>query len=253
MTGREAEGAGAARAAVPEFDPGRAARKRAAGDRPWVTLKAAATLDGKIAMRSGESRWITGPQAREAAHALRALHDGVMVGARTALADDPRLTVHLPGTGAAPARIVLDSRCRVPPGARMLAADGARRIVVTGRDAPAAATARLEARGVETLRCPEARPHPASFLPRLRSLGLETLLVEGGAQVHAGLVATREADELFLFLAGRIVGDSMAPAWCGPLDIASLAATPRLRLSPPRAVGADVLIHGLFAPDEALP
>lgn len=232
----------------------------AAGTRPYVTLKAAVTLDGRIATRSGESQWITGEAARAHAMRLRAGHDAVLVGSGTVRADDPRLTVRLeapaPGTPPPrPARVVLDSRARIDPAARLLADDGARRIVVTGSEAPPEAVARLAARGVEVLACATPRPEPAAYLPLLRSAGLQALLVEGGAQVHANLIAHGAADELFLYIAGCVIGDSAAPGWCDALGVERLADAPRVRLEPPVAIGADVLLHGWFehAPPGAAP
>jgi diaminohydroxyphosphoribosylaminopyrimidine deaminase / 5-amino-6-(5-phosphoribosylamino)uracil reductase len=218
--------------------------------RPYVTLKAAATLDGRIATRGGESQWITGEAAREHAMRLRAGHDAVLVGMGTVRADNPRLTVRLAarpgGPAPAPARVVLDSLARIAPQARLLAADGARRIVVTGRDAPADRVRALERAGAEVLRCATARPEPAEYLGLLRAAGLRALLVEGGAEVHGNLIAHGAADELFLYIAGCVIGDRDAPAWCGELGVERLAQAPRLRLDAPQAIGVDVLLHGWF-------
>jgi diaminohydroxyphosphoribosylaminopyrimidine deaminase / 5-amino-6-(5-phosphoribosylamino)uracil reductase len=230
-------------------DPQRLAAVLAAGERPYVTLKAAATLDGKIATRSGESRWISGEDARRHAMRLRAGHDAVLVGRGTAQADDPRLTVRGlegPAAQARPARVVLDSRARIDPAALLLAADGARRIVVVGSAAPQRRLRELAERGAEVLRCATPRPEPAAYLPLLRGAGLRALLVEGGAQVHADLIAHGAANELFLYIAGRVIGDPAAPAWCGPLGLERLAQAPRVRLEAPLALGADVLLHGWF-------
>ena len=241
-----AESPGEAPLDLPSAATERVRAKLAAGGRPYVTLKAAATLDGKIAMADGESRWITGEAARALAHELRARHDGVLVGIGTVLRDDPALTVRLEGVNARPARVVLDSTCRITLEARVLAGDGAARIVVAGEGAPPAAVEALRGAGVTVFVADTPRPRPAAFLPWLREQGLETLLVEGGGQVHGEFIANSEADELFLFLAGRLIGDAEAPAWCGPLGLKSLSETPRLKLSPPRRVGEDILVHGTF-------
>jgi riboflavin biosynthesis pyrimidine reductase len=147
---------------------------------------------------------------------------------------------------------VLDSTARVPLAARCLAADGARRIVVVGSGAPAARVAALGRLGVEVLSMPTARPEPGAFLPALARLGLRSLLVEGGGKVHAGLIAHRSADELWLFLAGSVMGDGAAPAWCADLGEAArppqgLAGLPRIKLGPPlRLEGGDLLLRGEF-------
>lgn len=240
-------------------DPERVRAKLGATARPYVTLKAAATLDGKIATGRGESKWITGEDARRHAHRLRAGHAAILVGLGTVRADNPRLTVRLAGCDAAgggappaasasrfPARVVLDSRAGIDPGALVLAEDGARRIVLTGAEAPAEKVAGLRERGVEVMTFESARPMAGAFLPGLRKSGLETLLVEGGATVHGHFIAEREADELFLYIAGKMIGDRDAPGWCGMLNTPSLAEAPRITLTQPITLGGDVLLHGFF-------
>jgi diaminohydroxyphosphoribosylaminopyrimidine deaminase/5-amino-6-(5-phosphoribosylamino)uracil reductase len=232
-----------------ELDGRRVANVLARTRRPYISLKAAVTLDGKIAGRQGESRWITGEAARAAGRALRARHAGVLVGINTVLADDPQLTVRGAAPGPDPARIVLDSLGRIPLGARCLRDDGARRIVVGGTGFPPAHAAALEQRGVWVLRCSPERPDPDQFLPRLRAAGIETLLVEGGAHVHASLIAHHAADALFLFVAGKVMGDAAAPAWCAALPGGNrLQDAPALTFAPPLMIGPDVLLRGHFPP-----
>ena len=92
----------------------------------------------------------------------------------------------------------------------------------------------------------EARPHVTEYLPFLRESGLTTLLVEGGGRIHANLIANREPDELFLMVAGRVIGGSEAPAWCDTLGVDTIEQAPRLSLSPPFVLGEDIVIHGTF-------
>jgi len=220
------------------------ARAHAQG-RPWVTLKAGVSLDGKIATRTGESQWITGPEARALGHALRGARAGIVAGIGTVVADDPLLTAR-GGGGPSPVRVVLDATCRIDPRARCLADDGVRRVVVCGSGADAGRMAALRTQGVEVWREETPRPVPGAFLPRLLASGVDTLLVEGGGRVHANLIANGAADEIFLFVAGTVIGGQDAPGWCASLGVDVLAAAPRLNLSPPRRVGADVLLHGFF-------
>lgn len=220
--------------------------KLAGGRGPYVTLKAAASLDGKIATRGGESQWITGEAARFHAHRLRAGHAAILVGIGTTLADNPRLTARLPGGEVRPARIVLDSKARLEPEALLLNDDGARRVVVCGSRAPQERIDRLTRAGAEVCRCPTQQPRAADFLPWLRQAGLSTVLVEGGARIHGRLIAEGEADELFLYLAGRLIGGRDAPCWFDAPGVEALADTPRLRMSPPQILGEDVLLHGIF-------
>ena len=231
---------------LPEFQQHRVQRWLARSDGPYLTLKAAATLDGRIATASGESQWITGEPARRLGQILRGLHDAVLVGVNTVLRDDPRLTVRLEGTTARPARIVLDSTCRSPASSRLFQDDGAQRLLIAGRSAPGDRVEALRALGVQVWRAQDGRPQAREFLPWLRRQGLHSILVEGGGQVHGHFVANARAQELFLFLSGLVLGDERAPAWCAGLHSPLLMQAARIRLSAPRQVGEDILIHGLF-------
>ena len=225
--------------------------------RPWVTLKVASTLDGCIGDRQekgrhGSERWITGHRAREAAHAMRAQHDAVLVGVGTILADDPRLTVRLPGSatkkGAGPLRIVLDSHLRTPPTAALLGEASAKAPMIVAakpRKVDRALLARqrkLEAAGAEIWFAPASRDGRTTLTAVLRQLALrevQSLLVEGGSRIHGAFVSAGVVDSVALFLAPRLVGsgvpvvegpglDWRKPATLGPLSV--------------RALGDDILI-----------
>lgn len=228
------------------LNPSHISSKLERTDLPYISLKVAATLDGKIATETGESQWITGEAARAHGHGLRACHDGILVGIGTVEADDPQLTVRLQQPARNPSRIVLDSRCRIDPRARCLADDGAVRIVVTGSNAAPPAMEALRRNGVMVLQFETDHPLPGQYLPRLRACGHERLLIEGGAGVHANIVARGCPDELFLYQAGKIIGGRAAKGWCEEIGVEELAAAPRLQLSQPHMVGEDVLIHGVF-------
>jgi diaminohydroxyphosphoribosylaminopyrimidine deaminase/5-amino-6-(5-phosphoribosylamino)uracil reductase len=209
--------------------------------RPWFTLKAAITLDGRIATRRGESRWITGAAARAGVHALRAAHDGVLVGIGTVLADDPRLTVRdAPGTD--PRRIVLDSRLRTPPTAALV--QGA---VIAGlARAPAARRRRLERAGATVLALPadrRGRVRLDALGPALAALGLSSVLVEGGGEVHAAMLGAGLADELILHVAPAILGGRQGgPAWVGGTEVSRLADAHRLVFRSAGFSGADLVV-----------
>lgn len=221
------EGIGAAVAA--EINAGFFLRVREG--RPLLTLKLATSLDGHIALASGESRWITGPQARARGHLLRATHDAVLVGIGTALADDPELTCRLPGmTDRSPVRIVLDSRGRLPVDSRLVR--GARAVplwLVAGPDADATALAGLEAAGATILRVPadrDGRIDPDAACRALGERGLTRVLIEGGSAVASAFVARNLVDRLEVFRSGLVLGAGSRSA-IGALDLASLAAAPR--------------------------
>jgi diaminohydroxyphosphoribosylaminopyrimidine deaminase/5-amino-6-(5-phosphoribosylamino)uracil reductase len=205
-----------------------------------VTLKLATSLDGQIATASGESRWITGEAAREAVHRLRAEHDAVLIGAETALADDPELTVRLAGyAGAQPARVVLDSRQRLPPDCKLAktARDIPTYVVATGEPDPA-----LVAAGVRVVRAPavgEDRPELRAVVEALAREGLSRLFVEGGGQVAASFIRCDLVDALEWFRAPVVIGGEGRPG-VGALAIAALAQAPHFRRVEVREVGPDL-------------
>lgn len=216
--------------------------------RPWVVLKAAVSLDGRVATAAGESRWITGSEARADGHRLRDELDAILVGIGTVLADDPRLTVRDVAGGRDPRRVIVDSRARTPVTAQALArtADATRApiVAVTGV-APAARVKRLAAAGAEVWTLPTDRAGKVSLphlLKRLAQAGVCSLLVEGGPRVHAALVAARLADELRLYQAPIVLGDG--PAWVSTFGLAKLARAPRWHaIGHPLVLGDDRLLR----------
>jgi len=211
--------------------------------RPRVTLKAAASLDGKVAAPDGTSRWITGPAARADAHRLRAEADAVCVGAGTALADDPRLTVRLPGwTGRQPLRVLVDAAGRV--GATGHLFDGeAETLVATTPAAPASAVDAWKAAGAEVLICePAGRAVDLDDLVRaLGERGVLELLVEGGPRLQASLWAAGLADRLVWYLAPLAIGGKGAPGLLGS-GAATLVDARRLRLASVDRLGDDLRV-----------
>jgi diaminohydroxyphosphoribosylaminopyrimidine deaminase / 5-amino-6-(5-phosphoribosylamino)uracil reductase len=205
-----------------------------------VSLKLATSLDGRIATASGESRWITGPQAREAVHRLRAEHDAVLVGVETALADDPELTVRLDGwNGRQPARVVLDSRQRLADGCKLVA---------TARDIPTYVIAttppepRLTEAGVYVLQVKavgEERPELRDVVRTLAEQGLQRLFVEGGGQVAGSFLRCDLVDRVEWFRAPMVIGGEGRPG-VGALALMALADAPRLRRIEISEVGDDL-------------
>jgi len=208
-----------------------------------VTLKLATSLDGRIATASGESRWITGPAAREQVHRLRALHQAVLIGVETAIADDPELTVRLPGfVGVQPVRVVLDSRQRLPLTSKLvLDAGRLATVVITGQNP----NNRLTDAGVTVLQVPESdgRPEPRAALAALRAhlpLGEASgVFIEGGGQVAASFLAAGLVDALEWFRAPIVLGDEGRPA-VGAFVLKDLAGAPRFRRVAVEAVGDDL-------------
>jgi diaminohydroxyphosphoribosylaminopyrimidine deaminase / 5-amino-6-(5-phosphoribosylamino)uracil reductase len=217
--------------------------------RPFVTAKWAATLDGKTATAGGRSRWITGRDARERALLLREEHDAILVGARTVIQDDPRLTRRLKKNPVTPHwRIVLDGRLRVPEDARLF-----RRpqgvILVTARPAAHPAVRRLAARGLVVWSLPGRRSGQVSIpllLTKLARHGIASLLVEGGAATLWEFFEARRVDRVAVFLAPRILAGSNAPGGVGGEGF-PLAATPRLEEITIERLGEDLLVTGIVA------
>ncbi|HEU0221860.1 MAG TPA: bifunctional diaminohydroxyphosphoribosylaminopyrimidine deaminase/5-amino-6-(5-phosphoribosylamino)uracil reductase RibD [Paracoccaceae bacterium] len=218
---------------------------RLAQGRPMVTLKLAVTIDGRIATGSGESRWVTGLEARRYAHLLRARHDGILIGAGTVRADDPQLDVRDLGLAeASPVRIVADGSLSLPLTSRLVAT--ARQVPLWIMHGPAADPARaalLAEGGAELIECPadaDGRLDLDALLRRLGERGMTRLLCEGGSRLAAALVARRTVERLVTVSAGKLVGGDGVPA-VGPLGLARLAEAPPFRLVESRLIGADLL------------
>lgn len=192
-------------------------RKHARVRRPWVLFKSAMTLDGKVATRTGDSKWISGEQSRAVAHRWRASVDAVMVGIGTALADDPQLTARPRGrvedSSRQPRRVVFDTLARLPPGSQLVAAASEIPLsVVVSRAAAHADTDALEAAGVQVL-VATGENEPArvrSALDQLGAMGITSALLEGGPHLAGAFLDAGEIDEIRLFLAPLLLGGSSA-------------------------------------------
>jgi diaminohydroxyphosphoribosylaminopyrimidine deaminase/5-amino-6-(5-phosphoribosylamino)uracil reductase len=218
---------------------------RIARGRPMVTLKLATSLDGRIAARTGDSKWITGEEARARAHLLRATHDAVMVGIGTALADDPALTCRLPGLAHPRAvRIVMDGGARLPLAGGLARSARSQPVwAVVREDVEPPRVAALAAAGVDVLRVPagpDGRVDPASALRALGARGLTRLLVEGGGTLAAALLKAGLVDRLVWFRAPLAIGADGVPALAG-LDIARVAAAWRFERLSATPVGPDLM------------
>src|SRR5439155_1027722 len=199
--------------------------------RPFVSLKFAMSLDGKIATRTGESRWITGEQARNHGHELRHMHDAILVGVNTVIKDDPQLTTRIEGDREArqPLKVVLDSHLRTPRTARVL---GDRTIIATtsGGDIDNAEVLRLPP-------LPDGRVPIEALLDQLGQRGILSLLVEGGGQTHAAFLAAGLVNKVYAYIAPKMIGGTEAP---GPVGGVRAGAEVNLELP----ISASSLLDG---------
>lgn len=214
--------------------------------RPHVTLKLASSLDGKIATRTGESRWITGPQARALVHRMRADHDAIAVGIGTALADDPQLTARgIDGPIRQPVRVVFDSFARLPlDGTLVRSAGEVPVIAAVGAHAPYDRVAALQDAGVEVIACATPRPAIDDVLAALGERDLQSLFIEGGAGLAGAFLEARAVDVVQWFCAPMLIGGDEAPGAVGGAGVATLADAGRLSHVRYATVGADLHVSG---------
>jgi diaminohydroxyphosphoribosylaminopyrimidine deaminase/5-amino-6-(5-phosphoribosylamino)uracil reductase len=217
--------------------------------RPWVTLKAAASLDGKIAGVTGRSRWITNTTSRKKAHLLRSQADAILVGVGTELQDNPSLTVRLAGwtrKDGWPLRVILDSRLRTSTRSKVLQG-AARTVLFTSTKTSVTKQRALEARGARVFRVPSRGKMLSlkAVLSALHRLEVRSLLVEGGGEVHASFIKAGLADEVCLFLAPRLIGGPAA-SWVGGQGIGDPNNAPRLKDLRVESLDGDLCLHGHF-------
>ncbi len=222
---------------------------------PWVMSKAAMSLDGRLATRTGDSKWITGERARRFGHRLRNISDAILVGRGTVEADDPALTCRLP-RGRDPWRLVLDTELRLPLKHQLFhLASSAPTVVIAGEGASREKAKELENLGVKVWflpRDPRGGVKLSALLKRLLKEGLLSLLVEGGAQVHGRFFDDHLVDEVFFFYGPVIIGGQEAPCAVGGQGPESLKEAFWLSHLRPKRLGKDFLLHGFLTPPLSL-
>lgn len=219
---------------------------------PWVIMKAGLSLDGKITVRRGEGTAITGAQSRQAVHRLRDQVDAILIGVGTAVIDDPSLTTRLEGRDDArdPLRIVLDTRLRLPPDARMLTQNStASTWICCGPDAPMEREQRLGRAGAVVHRLPLAEDGMLDLATLLSFLGeqqMVSVLVEGGSALHGSFWRQQLVDEIQLYYAPMIIGDQGLPLLTG-YSLETCCRTPRLQHGSLQQLGEDFVFRALVA------
>jgi diaminohydroxyphosphoribosylaminopyrimidine deaminase/5-amino-6-(5-phosphoribosylamino)uracil reductase len=206
---------------------------------PYVTVKLAESIDGKIATRAGDSKWITGPASRRYVHDLRSRVDAVMVGVNTVIKDDPRLTCRIPGRRD-PARVIVDSALKTPPGARIFSGSSAAPVYIA--TLRRAGTVAKDARLIRT-RSDHGRVDLKELLKKLARLGMTHILVEGGGELVSGLVEKKLVDEFMFFIAPMIIGGRDAVSSVGGVGARRMGQTLALGEMKVRRFGKDILIE----------
>jgi len=216
--------------------------------RPFVILKTAMSLDGKIATASGRSRWITSEESRRIVHQIRDEVDAILVGVGTVIRDDPSLTTRLPnGRGHDATRIILDSRARIPLESKVLNLDSsARTIVAVTPQAPQDKIAQLKERAeVLTVTAQDGRVDLQALMERLGQMEIMSVLLEGGAEVNASALKVGIVDKVMVFIAPKLIGGSGAPGPIGGAGIDDLSEAVSLRDISVTRVGEDILVTGI--------
>jgi diaminohydroxyphosphoribosylaminopyrimidine deaminase/5-amino-6-(5-phosphoribosylamino)uracil reductase len=216
--------------------------KRVTQGLPFITLKLASSLDGRIAMASGESQWITAPPARANVHGLRSLHDAVMVGSNTALADDPLLTVRGMGAVRQPVRVVVDGRLRFGADSQLgRSVDIAPAWLLHGQNAPIPARQAWADAGAKLIEIPSQNNQLdlRAAMSALAAKGITRVLCEGGGGLAAALLRAGLVDQIALYTAGLAIGGAGLPS-IADLGLPNLADTPRPRLVESRQIGPDL-------------
>ncbi len=213
---------------------------------PFVTLKIAQTLDGKIATASGESKWITSEEAREEGRRLRDINDAILVGINTVLTDDPSLTTRIPG-GRDPIRVIVDSRLRMPLNAKVLIQKSpAKTMIATLSNVPESKIKKLQniGVGVLTIKSAHGRVDLQDLMKKLGKKDIMSVLIEGGAEVNASALKSNIVDKIVMFIAPTIMTGKDSLCSIGGISPKALDSAIKLHNVTSRFVGQDLMIEG---------
>ncbi|XJZ28827.1 bifunctional diaminohydroxyphosphoribosylaminopyrimidine deaminase/5-amino-6-(5-phosphoribosylamino)uracil reductase RibD [Bacillota bacterium Lsc_1132] len=209
---------------------------------PYVTLKSAASLDGKTATVTGESKWITGEAARADVHQLRHEHDAILVGVNTVLKDDPSLTTRLADGGKNPIRVVLDTNLRMPLNAKVIQDRQAPTWIVTGTDVSKERQQLFEHAGIKLIKMPQQQILVKELLPVLGELGITSLFVEGGAEVNGSFLQDGAFQQLIVYIGAKLIGGRNAPTSFAGEGIATIADAIPLKIKSVQMIGGDIKV-----------
>ncbi|RKD24379.1 riboflavin biosynthesis protein RibD [Ammoniphilus oxalaticus] len=213
--------------------------------KPFVTVKTASTLDGKVATQTGSSRWISGPRSRLEVHRMRHESRAILVGVGTVLQDNPELTTRLPEGGRNPIRVILDSRLRTPLDCKLVTDGQAPTWIYTTTQAPKEKMELLQAHGIDVFPVSSGPSVDLSkMLKHLAEQGIASLLVEGGSQVNGSFLKAKEIDKIVTFIAPKLVGGEDAPTSFGGEGVMEMGEAVLLKNMKFRQVGDDLRIDG---------
>ncbi len=210
--------------------------------KPFVTLKSATSLDGKIATSKGESKWITGDEARADVHYLRHIHDGILVGVNTVLKDDPSLTTRMSGGGSHPVRIVLDHHLKTPLNAKLVTDGIAPTWIIASEASDSNKRDALEKLGVKVFTVGKEHIEIIELLYFLGEKKLNSLLVEGGGVINDSFLRSGEFDQVIVYLAPILIGGKEAYSSFSGLGIENLSNAVKLRIVEVTQTGSDIKI-----------
>jgi len=209
---------------------------------PYVTLKSATSLDGKIATVTGESKWITGEEARKDVHRFRHSHDAILVGVNTVIKDNPSLTTRLKAGGKNPVRVVLDNTLRTPLDSRIVNDEAAETMIMTGARAEPERIKQFTERGIKVIKLETEQVEIHDMLKKLGDRAITSVYVEGGAEVHGSFLKEKAFQQVIAYIAPKLLGGKNAPAAYGGAGIARLEDTISLDIKDVKQIGQDIRI-----------
>ncbi|MFJ8240875.1 bifunctional diaminohydroxyphosphoribosylaminopyrimidine deaminase/5-amino-6-(5-phosphoribosylamino)uracil reductase RibD [Bacillus tropicus] len=210
--------------------------------RPFVTIKTAMSLDGKTATVAGESKWITGEEARADVHQYRHTHDAILVGVSTVIADNPHLTTRIPNGGQNPIRVILDTHLRTPPSSHVITDSLAPTWIMVGRDVNKEKIASYESENITIFQMKTKQIEIQDVLDLLGEKQILSLFVEGGQTVHANFLQTKYFNEIVTYISPKLIGGSNAPTLFGGNGFSKLQDALSLKIQEMKQIGDDIKI-----------
>lgn len=210
--------------------------------RPYVTLKSAVSLDGKTATITGDSKWITGEDARLDVHEWRHRHDAILVGVNTVLKDNPSLTTRLPSGGKNPIRIILDTHLRTPIDVQIVTDHKAPTWLVTGCNISQEQESTFKAQGIDIIKMMDSKIIINDLLQVLWEKGITSIFVEGGAEVHGSFLKEKAFQQIITYIAPKLIGGRMAPAAIGGPGFENIEDAIPLDIKEVKKIGNDLRV-----------